>query len=302
MDVCIIGAGIAGLTAAIYVQRAGLQSVIFERSIYGGQIIVSPTVDNYPGMPGIDGATLANAVYEQATAQGAELRFEDVLSIERQEDGFAVTTTEGSTTFPAVIFAGGAARRSLGCEGEERFNGRGVSYCATCDGAMYRGKTAAVIGGGNTALEDALYLANLCEKVYIIHRRNEFRGDRVLAEAVLNNPRIEAVLDAQLSAITGDRHVEGLDVVFRDGSTRHLDVSGVFIAIGLSPDTALLKGIVPLDEGGYALAGEDCSAGIPGLFVAGDCRSKPLRQLVTAASDGAVAAFGAANYINAGKH
>ena len=299
MDICIIGAGIAGLTAALYAQRAGLRAVVIEREIYGGQIVQSGEVDNYPGIAHTDGVTLANSLYEQATAQGAEVRFENVEKVESDGNGkFTVKTSAGEYSPKSVIFAGGATHRKLGCKGEQEFAGRGVSYCATCDGAFYRGKTAAVVGGGNTALEDAMFLANMCEKVYIIHRRNEFRGDRVLSDAVLANPKIEAVLDAQLEEITGEGKVEQLRVVYRDGSRRELEVNGVFIAVGIVPDCSAVSELTELDEGGYIVAGEDGVTQCKGLFVAGDCRTKPLRQLVTAAADGANAAFSAANYIN----
>lgn len=298
MDICIIGAGIAGLTAAIYAQRAGLTAVVLERNIYGGQITESAAIDNYPGMAGTDGATLANALYEQATAQGAQLLFEGAESVEKGADGlFTIKTNADEHTARAVIFAGGATHRKLGCEGEARLAAHGVSYCATCDGAFHRGKTAAVVGGGNTALEDALFLANMCEKVYIIHRRDSFRGDSVLAEAVLANPKIEALLDAQVAEITGEKHVDGAVVRFRDGSERRLELSGVFIAVGVVPDCSVIAGLAQLDEGGYVVAGEDCATTCEGLFVAGDCRTKQLRQLVTAAADGANAAFAAGNHL-----
>ena len=295
-DICIIGAGVAGLTAAIYARRAGLSCVVLEKNIYGGQMAESAQIDNYPGMPATDGVTIANAVYEQAAAQGAEVLFEAVESVTAGER-FTVRTTAGTHEARAVIIAGGAKRRLLGCDGEERLSGKGVSYCATCDGAFFRGKTVAVNGGGNTALEDALFLANLCEKVYLIHRRDEFRADRVLVEAALRHDRIETVMDAQVSAITGDRTVDGLEIAFRDGSSRRLEVSGIFIAIGLVPDNGMFAELVELDGSGYIVAGETGETSREGVFAAGDCRTKQLRQIVTAASDGANAAFSAAAWL-----
>ncbi|MBQ9993394.1 MAG: FAD-dependent oxidoreductase [Clostridia bacterium] len=297
-DICIIGAGIAGLTAAIYAQRAGLSCVVLEKNIYGGQMSESAEIDNYPCFPHTDGATLSNAVYEQATSQGADVRFEEVISVSDEGDIKKVTTSGGEYECRAVIFAGGAKRRLLGCEGEDKYTARGVSYCATCDGAFYRGKQVAVVGGGNTALEDALFLANMCEKVYLIHRRDSFRGDKVLSDAVRRNEKIELVLSAQVSAIRGEAKVSGVDVTYTSGEQTHLEVSGVFVAVGLIPDTSLLEGIVAPGEGGYIEADETGVTEARGFFVAGDCRKKQLRQIVTAASDGANAAFSAANYIN----
>lgn len=297
-DVLIIGGGIAGLTAALYAQRAGLSSVVFEKNVCGGQIVQSAEVENYPGLPSTDGPSLATAVWEQACAHGVEVVFDEVTDISLDENGKSVTVSSGDTYHAkAVIWAGGVKRRLLGCEGEDRFTGRGVSYCATCDGAFFKGKTVAVVGGGNTALEDALVLAKLCEKVYLIHRRDTFRGEAVLTQAVENQPNIELVLNSQVTKISGESKVSSIDVSFTDSSNRSLDISGLFIAIGLIPDTKLLEGIIPLDESGYIPAGEEGVTSIPGFFVAGDCRTKKLRQLITAASDGANAAQSALEYL-----
>lgn len=297
-DVLIIGGGIAGLTAALYAQRAGLSSVVFEKNVCGGQIVQSAEVENYPGLPSVDGPTLATAVWEQACGHGAEVIFDEAAAISLDGQDKSITTSSGDTYHgKAIIWAGGVKRRLLGCEGEDRFTGKGVSYCATCDGAFFKGKTVAVVGGGNTALEDALVLAKLCEKVYLIHRRDTFRGEAVLAEAVKKQSNIELVLNAQVKKISGEGKVSSIDVSFTDGGSRSIEVSGVFVAIGLIPDTKLLEGIIELDDAGYIPAGEEGVTSIPGFFVAGDCRTKKLRQLITAASDGANAAQSALEYL-----
>ena len=294
-DICIIGAGAAGLTAAIYARRAGHSVVVFEKSLPGGQIGQATDVENYPGTGKIGGADLAMRMFEQATGYGADIRFEEIIEVKLNGKSKIIITQAGEIEAKAVIFAGGARRRLLGCPGEERLSGHGVSYCATCDGAFYKGKQVAVVGGGNTALEDALYLANLCEKVYLIHRRDEFRGESVLAEACRNNEKIELVLSAHVDEIFGKTVVE--EVTVTSGSeTQKLAVSGVFIAVGLIPDTSILDGQVEL-ENGYILAGEDGITNLPGVFAAGDCRRKQLRQVITACADGANAAFSAGAYL-----
>ena len=305
-DICVTGAGAAGLTAAIYARRAGHSVVVFEKSVPGGQLTSAADVENYPGTGKIGGADLAMKMFEQAAEQGADVRFEEITRLELSGKTKKIVTPSGETEARAVIFAGGAKRRLLGCPGEERLTGRGVSYCATCDGAFFKGKTVAVVGGGNTALEDALYLANLCEKVYLIHRREEFRGDAVLADACRQNEKIELVLGAQVNEIYGEAAVEGIKVTCRSdvmsttgGTTpplREIELDGVFIAIGLTPDTGILDGQIEMDEG-YILAGEDCVTNIPGVFAAGDCRQKHLRQIITACADGANAAFSAGAYL-----
>lgn len=297
-DICVIGGGVAGMTAALYAQRSGLSCTVFEKNIFGGQIASSDRVENYPGIKLTGGAELALAVYEQAAAQGAQFRFEEVSALKPAGSHFEITASGGVCTARAVIFAGGAARRKLGCDGEQRLSGRGVSYCATCDGAFFRSKTVAVVGGGNTALEDALFLSDLCEKVYLIHRRDSFRGDAVLAKSALSRSNIQPVLRAQVTSVDGGERVEGVTVSQEGGDTLSIKLDGVFIAVGMIPDTSLIGGLAELDGSGYAVAGEDGVTGTPGLFVAGDCRTKQLRQLVTAASDGACAAFSAASYIH----
>lgn len=298
IDVLIIGAGPAGLTAAIYAARAGVSAMVLEKSIYGGQVSLTSEVDNFPTRQGTGGPEFANSLYEQATAQGAEVRFEEVQAVELDGEIKRVTTAEKVYEARTVILAGGASHRKLNCPGEEQFLGRGVSYCATCDAAFFRDKVVAIAGGGDTALGDALFLSNNCKHVYLIHRRDSFRGQKAKQDAIRSRANIETVLSSYITAIDGDTKVTGCIVETPEGG-RRLEVDGVFVAIGLDPATSLYKGMLPTDAAGYILASEDCTTPLPGVFVAGDLRQKPLRQIVTAAADGAVAAVSAAEYCNA---
>ncbi len=298
LDMIVIGAGTAGLTAALYGRRAGLQVLVLESGFYGGQIANTPEVENYPAIPRISGVDFSQALYDQVAALGAEVKFEGVTAASLEGEVKTVTTSRQTYEAKTVVLANGAQRRKLGCPGEEEFSGRGVSYCATCDGAFFRGKEVAIVGGGNTALEDAIYLAGLCSKVYLVHRRDAFRGNDILVKAVQSRENIQICWNAVPAAITGDKAVTGCRL--RDtvtGEERELAVSAVFVAIGLVPDNAIWGDAVQLDPSGYIQAGEDCRTNLPGVFVAGDTRTKPLRQLVTAAADGAVAAFEAGNYL-----
>lgn len=296
-DMLIIGAGPAGLTAAIYGLRAGLSATVFDRGVYGGQVAQTAEVENYPAVLRISGPDFAQAIYRQAAELGADIRMEAVERVELEGARKRVSTPEGMYEGRTVVIANGAKRRLLGCEGEEAFTGRGVSYCATCDGAFFRGRDVAVVGGGNTALEDALYLANLCRRVTLIHRRDSFRGQKLLADAVEKRENIDILFRHEVARIEGEQTVSGVVVRGADGGQTRLEVAGVFIAIGYEPDNALFAAQLPLDENGYISAGEDCRTSIPGVYAAGDNRAKPLRQIVTAAADGAVAASQAANYI-----
>jgi len=293
-DLIIIGAGTAGMTAAIYAQRAGKQAIMLEALSYGGQIINSPDVENYPGMAHVSGFDFATALYEQAKGLGAELRFEKALSIEERDGIKVVKTAKTEYECKAVILATGAKNRPLGLEKEQAFIGRGISYCATCDGMFYRGKTVAVNGGGNTALEDAAYLADICETVYLIHRRDAFRGDEKDVEKLRNKPNVIFVLNSTIKELQGEDRITA--VVVEDKFTKEtktIPVDGLFIAIGQMPDNTAFADWVTLDAGGYITAGEDCRTGTPGIYTAGDCRTKSVRQLTTAAADGAVAALAA---------
>ena len=305
-DVIIIGAGPAGLSAAIYVQRAGKQAMVLEAMSFGGQIVNTPEVENYPGIAKISGFDFAMALYEQATSLGAEIVFDKALGIEvieaEAEGGKPMKRilTESGTAYeaPAVILATGAKNRKLGLHREQELTGNGVSYCATCDGAFYKGKAVAVNGGGNTALEDALFLSNYCSKVYVIHRREGFRGEPNSLEALRAKENVEFVLNATVTDLIGEPKLSAVEVTDKmSGEKKQLPVEGLFIAIGQEPENHGFENVVALDPMGYISAGEDCVTGTPGVFTAGDCRTKAVRQLTTAASDGAVAALAACSYI-----
>ena len=298
-DIAIIGAGPAGLAAAIYGQRAGLKTITFEANVHGGQIINTPEVENYPALGKVSGVEYAMGIYEQAVGFGAEIEYKAVTDVELEGDVKTLKCNDGSEyQAKTVIIATGVVRRKLEIPGEDRFLGAGVSYCATCDGLFFKGKVATVVGGGNTALEDAVYLAGICEKVYLIHRRDEFRGSRHEVEKVLANPKIEILYDTIPLAIEGEGSVSRLKVKnVKTEEEKTLYTSAVFVAVGLVPQNDLFEGKVGMD-GGYIAAGENCLTNVPGVFVAGDTRTKTLRQLVTATSDGAIAATAAANYLD----
>lgn len=291
-DVLVIGAGPAGLTAAIYLRRAGWTVTVLDKLFYGGQVAVTPEVENYPGVLKIAGPDLSENMYRQAAELGADIRFEDVKKVSLDGEVKRVVTSSGTYEGRAVILANGAKRRKLGCPGEEEFTGKGVSYCAACDGAFFRDKDVAIVGGGNTALEDALYLANTCRHVTLIHRRDAFRGEKKLVQAVLRHQNIQAVYSSAVVSVQGEQSVAGVEVKnLPTGEVRLLPVSALFVAIGYEPQNQLFSPPVRLDEQGYILAGEDCLTNVPGVFAAGDSRVKLLRQIVTATADGAVAAY-----------
>lgn len=293
-DVMIIGGGPAGLTAGLYAARAGLNAILLEQMFVGGQASTTDKLENYPGFPdGIGGPELMMQFEQQATNAGLEIRYEPAESLELTGDIKRAHTAGGVVEAKTAILCMGAGRRMLGVPGEERFTGRGVSYCATCDGALYKGKRVAVVGGGDTAMEDALYLARLCEKVTLIHRRDQLRAVGHRANAVLNNEKIDVLYESRVEAIEA---AEG-GVKLRLNGERELEVSALFVAIGTKPESALAAGQTELDAEGYVKAGEDTKTSLPGVFVAGDLRKKPLRQVVTAASDGAVAANQALEYL-----
>ena len=290
-DVIIIGAGAAGLTAAIYCTRAGLSALVFDKNMVGGQVSITNEIENYPAFERITGSEFAERIYRQALQMGAQVEFEEVISFDFSGEIKTIVTPSGAHECRAVILATGAQRRKLGCPGEEAFIGRGVSYCATCDGAFFKNKTAVVVGGGNTALEDALYLSGLCDKVYLVHRRDRLRGEKRLADALAQKGNCTPLWNCAVSEILGDKSVTGVRLQNRlTGEESICETDAVFVAIGLDPDTGIFRDALRLDEAGYIAAGEDCRTSLPGVFVAGDNRSKPLRQIITAAADGAVAA------------
>ena len=298
-DVVIIGAGTAGLSAAIYVQRSGKKAVCLEENTFGGQIVNTPEIANYPGIKNISGFDFAMGLYEQATALGAQVEFEKAVQIVCEGDDRIVKTKSGKEfSGKAVIIATGAKNRHLGIDREDELLGRGISYCATCDGAFFKGKDVAVNGGGNTALEDAMFLSGYCNKVYIIHRREGFRGEPDTLEALKKLENIEFVLNATVTKLLGEKSLEAVEVTDKNtGETKEIPVSGLFVAIGQIPDNEDFADLAELDGAGYVKADESCVTKTPGIFTAGDCRTKEVRQLTTAASDGAVAALAACAYI-----
>lgn len=302
-DIIIIGAGPAGLSAAIYARRSGKSVLVLEEKTYGGQIVNTPNIENYPGIAHISGFEFATNLYNQAKDFGAEFKFEKAVGIEDREDSKLVKTPKDEYEAKAVIIATGAKNRKLGIDNEDSLVGKGISYCATCDGMFFRDKNVAVNGGGNTAVEDAMFLSNYCNKVYIIHRRDEFRADDKDVERLKEKDNVELVLDSTVSEIlsdtdeAGNEHVSGVKVKNKNtGDERVLDVNGLFIAIGQVPDNEDFKDIVEL-ENGYVKALEDCKTDTQGIYVAGDCRTKSVRQLATAAADGAIAAIAASQEV-----
>jgi thioredoxin reductase (NADPH) len=288
-DLIIVGSGPAGLSAAIYGVRAKLNLLVIEKEMMsGGQIINTYEVDNYPGLMGINGFDMAVKFREHAEKLGAVFAEETVTGIGREENGlFQVRCAHQTYETKTVIIASGAHHSLLNVPGETELGGKGVSYCATCDGAFYKNKVTAVVGGGDVALEDAIFLSRLCRKVYIIHRRNEFRGAKILQETLLSTENIEPVWDSIVDRINGTDAVSSLSVRnVRTGGQKELEVNGVFIAVGIVPDAEGFD-LVSRDEKGYIVAGEDGRTSVPGIFAAGDVRTKGLRQIVTAVSDGA---------------
>jgi len=297
-DIVIIGAGTAGLTAAIYGVRAGKSVLVFEAENYGGQIINSQEVENYPGIKNISGYEFATNLYEQAISLGAEIKFAEVTGI--KDDGCKkyVMTEKGEIESKTVILATGAKNRPLGLVDEQKYIGAGVSYCATCDGAFFKGKDVAVVGGGNTALEDAMFLSGYCKKVYLVHRRNSFRGEDKLAGVLMTRENVEFVLESKITKLLGGDFLEGIVVQGKEGTEeKTIAVQGLFIAIGKMPNNMMFEDLVELDQSGYIKAAEDCKTNREGVFTAGDCRTKSVRQLTTAAADGAVAGLAACEYI-----
>ncbi len=300
LDLIIIGSGPAGLSAAVYGIRANLDLLVIEKEFEGtGQIALSSQVDNYLGMPGLDGYSMGEEFRKHAADFGVKFLEATVTEIsqDQADKHWVIKTSKGEEyESKAVIYAAGAVHRHLGVSGENEFSAKGVSYCATCDGAFYRGKVTAVVGGGDTALDDALYLSGLCEKVYLIHRRDGFRAAEITVNKVKSKENIELVLNEQVDEILGDGSVNAV----RLKSGRTLDINGIFIAAGSVPVSKVVEGVAPLDPAGYIIADETGITDVPGFFAAGDVRTKTLRQVVTAVSDGANAATSAAHYITAG--
>ena len=298
-DIIIIGAGPAGMTAAIYARRAAKTVLVLEALNYGGQILNTPDIENYPVEAHISGFDFSTRLYEQAKGLGVEFVFEKAVGIKDENGKKTVVTVKNSYEAGAVILATGSANRKLGLEDEDKLVGKGISYCATCDGNFYRKKVVAVVGGGNIALEDALYLSDLADKVYLIHRRDSFRGEETNVSSLTSRENVEIIYNANVTKLIYDKRLRAVEVTNKvDGSVRTLELNGLFVAVGRIPENRNFADLVRLDEAGYVEAGEDCHTSCAGIFVAGDNRTKTLRQLVTAASDGAMAATEAVKYLN----
>lgn len=300
IDVMIIGGGPAGLTAAVYAARAGKTVTVCEQESFGGQIAQAHQVDNYPALPGISGMELGDRLCAQAMDAGASVEFTGVTALTREADGtFTVTTDDGEIQTRSVIFAAGAKPRPIGVDREEELTGNGVGYCALCDGAFFKGKDVAVVGGGNTAFSDALFLADICKSVTLIHRREGFRAEMPLIEAAKKAENIRILTPYTVSGLVGEDKLEALTLSHKEtGETLSLPMDGVFVALGRVPDCTLVQDYVDLDPSGFIVANENCTTKTPGLYVAGDCRTKAVRQLTTAVADGTVAATLACEYLN----
>ena len=298
-EVVIIGGGPAGLTAGLYTSRAKLNSLLIEKGVVGGQIVDAEQVENYPGFPeGISGLELGQLIHRQATKYGLKTIIAEVTGVEPQQKQIVVKTTEGNFIAKAVIIASGSERRKLGIPGEEEFTGKGVSYCATCDAAFFKGLPVAVVGGGNAAITEALHLTRFASRVTVIHRRNQLRANGIMREKALSEPKIEFLWDTEAEEIEGENSVTRLKLrQVKTGEKSTLDIAGVFISIGLKPSTDYLRGVVSLDNGGYVITNDKMETEIPGIFAAGDIRRNSARQAITAAGDGATAAFYAEKFI-----
>lgn len=297
-DILIIGGGPAGLTAATYARRAGKSVLVIEKNAFGGQITWSPKVENFPGFVSISGAALGDRFLEQVMEQGAEVELDEAVAVSVDADGVKTVRCESGAEFQgrALIAAVGARPRMLGLPREDKLIGSGVCYCAVCDGAFFAGQDVAVCGGGNAALQDALLLSEKCRHVTLIHRRESFRGEQKLVEALEKRENVTFIRSARVAELLGETELSGL-VIEQEGALRELPVTGLFIAVGHRPDNGIFADLMALDEAGYADAGEDCLTKSAGVFAAGDCRAKAVRQLTTAAADGAVAALAACRWL-----
>ena len=293
-DIVIIGAGPSGLTAGIYGARAAKKVLILEKSAYGGQIINAQIIENFPTAAHISGVDFANKLYNQVKELGVEIRFEKAQAIKNFDDYKEITTDKGVIQTKSIIIATGCKNRTLDIDNEKKFGGRGISYCATCDGNFFRNKTVAVVGGGNTAIDDAIFLSGICEKVYLIHRRDEFRANQKSVEVLEEKENVYFILNSVITRIIGEERLEAIEVNNKDV----ISIDGLFVAVGMIPENEIFSNLIKTNETGYIIAGEDCHTNIPGIFASGDARTKALRQLVTAVSDGAVAAEEAVKYLN----
>lgn len=298
-DVIIVGSGPAGMGAAIYGKRAGLDTLVLEGSgMSGGQVTQTYEVDNYLGLPGVNGFDMAMTFQAHMEKLGAEFEMGYVTKIEKKENYFEVITEEKTYKTKTVILATGASHNKLMVPGEEELAGMGVSYCATCDGAFFRGRTTMVVGGGDVAIEDAIFLARGCEKVYLVHRRDELRGAKILQDSLMSLENVEIIWDSVVESIEGEELVEQVKLLNRKtGERSEIKTDGIFIAVGIHPNTESFAGLVEMDANGYIVAGENCETSVPGIFVAGDTRTKELRQIITAVADGANAVNSVQRYL-----
>lgn len=300
-DIIIVGAGPAGLTAALYARRAEKRVLVIEKETFGGQITHSPRVENYPGFESLSGSELGGKLFDHALALGADIELDTVTGIREADGGIEVLCEGGAHTAKSVIIATGSRHRNLGLEGEERFVGEGISYCAVCDGAFYKGKTVAVIGGGNSALQEAVLLSESCAHVTIVQNLGFLTGEEALQNILRGRSNVDFIFNATVEALLGDTEFAGITV--RDaetGATRDLNVDGIFVCIGQVPENGAFADVVTLNDRGYVVADEAClpTSTLPGVFVAGDCRTKAIRQVTTATADGAVAALAACRYLD----
>ena len=297
-DVIIVGAGPAGLTSAIYTRRANKKTLVLEALNYGGQIINTLDIENYPASSHISGYDFATKLYNQAKELGAEILYEKVIEIKNNSEYKEIITTKNKYQSKTVILATGSENRKLGLSNENELIGKGISYCATCDGGFYKGKDVAVQGGGNTAIEDALYLSDIAATVYLVHRRDTFRADESIVNQLKEKENVKFILNSTVTKLNATDKLESIEVRDHDGMIQTIPVAGLFIAVGRVPETENFAKIIDVNQNGYVIASEDCHTNIDGIYVAGDSRVKSLRQLVTATGDGAVAATEAIHYIN----
>lgn len=296
-DIVIIGGGPAGLTAALYAARAELDAVMLEKDYQGGQMVTTEEVENYPGIIDITGPDLANVMYEHAQKFGAKMEFNEVKEIKIDGDVKKVITNSGIYETKAIILSMGAKPRKLGVPREDELGSKGISYCAICDGGFYRNKTVAVVGGGDTAVEDALYLSRIAKKVYLIHRRDSLRASKIL-QSKLFESNVEVIWDSKVTELKGDNKLNAIEIEnLKDSLRKELEMDGLFVAVGSIPTTALVKDLVDLDPQGYIIADENCATSVDGIFAIGDIRTKHLRQVITAAADGAISVYEAEKYI-----
>ncbi|MFW2490487.1 thioredoxin-disulfide reductase [Clostridium chromiireducens] len=296
-DIIIVGGGPAALTAALYAGRAGLDALMLEKQYEGGQIVTTNEVENYPGFRSITGPELANTMYEHAKDFGSNMKYEEVIDIKIDGDIKKVITGAQTYESKVVILSMGAQPKKIGIDREEELTGKGVSYCATCDGGFYRKKVVAVIGGGDTAVEDALHLSRLAEKVYVIIRKDSLRANKSAQKKLFETNNVEIIFNSVVTKLEGEERLSSIEITNNNGQVDYLEVNGVFVAIGSDPSTELVKDLVALDKNGYIIADESCKTNVEGIFAIGDIRTKEVRQVLTAAADGAVSIYGAEKYL-----